>query len=213
MKLTKHAWMIWGIALVTVVVLAFVIPFARAAVYWLALAATLGMFGSCAAAFARAFRTEETLESKLLGWPIFKVGYTALAVQVPVGFALMGLAALCPVWVAIVIELVIFALTGVSLTVHDAARAVVTHSEAHVADNTQAWKAIRAKANALAASTGNAGLKKLAEEMRYADPAPTGMDGELNRMMDTLSSYATAENIDKAIKMLEKRKLLSKEEK
>ena len=82
-----------------------------------------------------------------------------------------------------------------------------------MADNTQAWKAIRAKANALAASTGNAGLKKLAEEMRYADPAPTGMDGELNRMMDTLSSYATAENIDKAIKMLEKRKLLSKEEK
>ena len=36
MKLTKHAWIIWGIALVTVVVLAFVIPFARAAVYWLA---------------------------------------------------------------------------------------------------------------------------------------------------------------------------------
>ena len=126
------------------------------------------------------------------------------------GFALMGLAALCPVWVAIVIELVIFALTGVSLTVRDAARAVVTHSEAHVADSTQAWKA---KANALAASTGNAGLKKLAEEMRYADPTPTGMDGELNQMMDTLSSYATAENIDKAIKMLEKRKLLSKEEK
>ena len=49
--------------------------------------------------------------------------------------------------------------------------------------------------------------------MRYADPTPTGMDGELNQMMDTLSSYATAENIDKAIKMLEKRKLLSKEEK
>lgn len=213
MKLTKHAWIIWGIALVTVVVLAFVIPFARAAVYWLALAATLGMFGICAAAFARAFRTGETLESKLLGWPIFKVGYTALAVQVPVGFALMGLAALCPVWIAMTIELVIFALTGVSLTARDAARAVVTQSEAYVADNTQAWKAIRAKANALAASTGNAELKKLAEEMRYADPTPTGMDGELNQMMDTLSSYATAENIDKAIKMLEKRKLLSKEEK
>lgn len=213
MKLTKHAWMIWGIALVTVAVLAFVIPFTRAAVYWLGLAATVGMFVVCAAAFARAFHAEENLESKLLGWPIFKVGYTALAVQVLVGFVLMGLAALCPVWVAIVIELIVFALTGVSLTVRDAARAVVTQSEAHVTDNTQAWKVLRAKANALAASTGNAGLKKLAEEMRYADPTPTSMDGELNQMMDTLSSYATAENIDKAMKLLEKRKLLGKEEK
>lgn len=213
MKLTKHAWMIWGIALVTVAVLAFVIPFTRAAVYWLGLAATIGMFVVCAAAFARAFHAEENLESKLLGWPIFKVGYTALAVQVLVGFVLMGLAALCPVWVAIVIELIVFALTGVSLTVRDAARAVVTQSEAHVTDNTHAWKVLRAKANALAASTGNAGLKKLAEEMRYADPTPTSMDGELNQMMDTLSSYATAENIDKAMKLLEKRKLLGKEEK
>lgn len=213
MKLTKHAWIIWGIVLVTVVVLAFVIPFTRVAVYWLGLAATVGMFMVCAAAFVQAFHTEETLESKLLGWPIFKVGYIALAMQMLVGFTLMGLAALCPVWVAIVIELVVFALTGVSLTVRDAARAVVTQSEAHVTDNTQAWKVLRAKANALAASTGNAELKKLAEEMRYADPTPTSMDGEFNQMMDTISSYATAENIDKVMKMLEKRKLLGKEEK
>ena len=71
MKLTKHAWIIWGIVLVTVVVLAFVIPFTRVAVYWLGLSATVGMFMVCAAAFVRAFHTEETLESKLLGWPIF----------------------------------------------------------------------------------------------------------------------------------------------
>lgn len=118
MKLTKHVWMIWGIALVTVVVLAFVIPFARAAVYWLALAATLGMFGICAAAFARAFRTEETLESKLLGWPIFKVGYTALAVPGACGICADGTGSAMPGfgW-QLSFELVIFALTGVSLTV------------------------------------------------------------------------------------------------
>ena len=80
-------------------------------------------------------------------------------------------------------------------------------------DNTQAWKVLRAKANALAASTGNAELKKLAEEMRYADPTPTSMDGDINQMMDTLSDYATVENVNKVMKMLEKRKLLGKEEK
>lgn len=213
MKLTKHAWIIWDIVLVTVVVLAFVIPFTRAAVYWLGLAATVGMFMVCAATFVRAFHTEETLESKLLGWPIFKVGYIALAMQMLVGFTLMGLAALCPVWVAVIVELAVFALTGISLTVRDAARTVVTQSEAHVTDNTQAWKVLRAKASALAVSTGNEELKKLADEMRYADPTPTSMDGDINQMMDTLSDYATVENINKVMKMLEKRKLLGKEEK
>lgn len=213
MKMTKHAWIIWGISLAVVLVLMVAIPFVRTAAWWIGATCTVAMFGLCTLTFHLAFRKGENTESKLLGWPIFKVGYTALAVQVLVGFVLMGLAALCPVWVAIVIELIVFALTGVSLTVRDAARAVVTQSEAHVTDNTHAWKVLRAKANALAASTGNAGLKKLAEEMRYADPTPTSMDGELNQMMDTLSSYATAENIDKAMKLLEKRKLLGKEEK
>ena len=77
--------------------------------------------------------------------------------------------------------------------------------------NCFAWQL--AKANALAASTGNAELKKLAEEMRYADPTPTSMDGDINQMMDTLSDYATVENVNRAMKMLEKRKLLGKEEK
>lgn len=213
MKLTKHAWLIWGIALVAVLVLAFVIPFAKTAAYWLGLAATLVMFGVCAAAFVRAFRKDDKLESKLLGWPIFKVGYTALAAQILVGFALMGLAALCPVWVAILVEVAVFALTGISLTVKDAAREVVTQSEATVTDNTKAWKALRAKAGVLAASTGSAELKKMAEEMRYADPTPTGMDDEIGQILETLSSYATAENIARAMKLLERRKRLSLSEK
>ena len=49
--------------------------------------------------------------------------------------------------------------------------------------------------------------------MRYADPTPTSMDGDINQMMDTLSDYATVENVNKVMKMLEKRKLLGKEEK
>ena len=187
MKLTKHAWILWSIALAVVLVLALVISFAKTAVYWIGLLCTVAMFGVCALAFVRAFRKDSTLESKLLGWPIFKVGYVA--------------------------EVAVFAVTVFCMTVKDAAREAVTTAEVKVADNTAAWKAIRARANAIAAETGHPDIKKLAEEIRYADPMPTSMDGEIAQMLETLSSYADAANIKKALGMMEQRQSFSKEEK
>ena len=210
MKLTKHAWILWVVALVVVLVLALVIPFVKTAVYWIGLLCTVAMFGVCALAFVRAFRKDSTLESKLLGWPIFKVGYVAVIVQLVVGFALMGLAALCPVWAAAIVEVAVFAVTVFCMTVKDAAREAVTTAEVKVADNTAAWKAIRARANAIAAETGHPDIKKLAEEIRYADPMPTSMDGEIAQMLETLSSYADAVNIKKAQTLVKQRSALSK---
>ena len=210
MKLTKHAWVLWSVALAVVLVLALVIPFARTAVYWVALGCTAAMFGMCALAFVRAFRKDNKLESKLLGWPIFKVGYTALIVQIIVGFALMGLAALCPVWAAALAEVAVFASTAVCLTVKDAAREAVTAAEVKLTDNTAAWKAIRARAGQVAAETGHPDIRKLAEDIRYADPTPTAMDGEIAQMLETLSSYADAANIAKAKALMEQRKTLAK---
>ena len=210
MKLTKHAWILWSVALAVVLVLALVIPFAKTAVYWIGLLCTVAMFGVCALAFVRAFRKDSTLESKLLGWPIFKVGYVAVIVQLVVGFALMGLAALCPVWTAAIAEVAVFAVTAFCLTVKDAVREAVTTAEVKVTDNTAAWKAIRARANAIAAETGHPDIKKLAEEIRYADPTPTSMDDEIALMLETLSSYADAANIKKSFAMIEQRRLLGK---
>lgn len=121
MKLSKHAWTIWGILLVAALVLMVLIPFSRTASWRIAAICTVLMFLLAAWTFYAAFR-KDGLESKILGWPIFKVGAVALAVQVVLGFALMGLAALCPAWVTVLAEVLIFAVTGICLTVKDAAR-------------------------------------------------------------------------------------------
>ena len=140
------------------------------------------------------------------------MGAVALAVQVVLGFALMGLAALCPAWVTVLAEVLIFAVTGICLTVKDAARVVVSQSEAHMADSTAAWKVIRQKANALSAS-GDADMKRLAEEIRFADPMPTSLDGEIAAQVDALAAGANGKNVQNLLKQLEQRKLLSKHEK
>ena len=213
MKLTKHAWIIWGIALAVFAALSFLIPFARTAAWWIAAGCTVLMFILCACTYFRAFRRGETLESKVLGWPVFKVGYTALIAQVIVGAILMGIAAFCPAWAAAIAEVIVFAVTLVCLVVKDAARETVARGEAAVQDRTAAWKKIRARADAIAAETKHPDIRRLAEEIRMADPTPTSMDGRIAEMLETLSSYADAENIGKALKLMEQRKSVSKQEK
>jgi hypothetical protein len=213
MKLNKHAWALWAIALAVTLALMIAISFARTASWWVSAVCTVVMFALCAYTFYLAFHKDNTLESKLLGWPIFKVGYTALIVQLIVGTMIMSLAAFCPVWVAIIAEVIVFGMTAGALTVRDAARAVVTQSEQAAEDKTVPWKAIRERVIDIANATGHPELKKLAEEIRYADPMPTSMDSEIVDMLATLSSYADAENIKKAYQLVEKRKLLAKEEK
>ena len=213
MKLTGHAWILWGIALAVDLILSFAIPFSRVAVFWIALFCTMVMFALCAFAFFRAFRKDSTMQSKLLGWPIFKVGIVMLSVQFIIGFVLMGAASLCPAWLAVLTEVILFAITAFSMTVKDAAREIVTVAETIVTDRTHEWKAIRAHAAAIASGSDNPALKKLAEMIRFADPTPTSMDGEIALILESLSSDANAANIDRAFALLEKRKVMAKEEK
>ena len=213
MKLNKHAWVVWGITLAGVIAMMALIPFVRSAAWWIAAGCTVLMFGLCAFTFSRAFRKEDTLESKVLGWPIFQVGYTALFAQIIVGAIIMGIAAFCPAWAAAIAEIIVFAVSEICLTAKNAAREVIAHSESSVTDNTAAWKAIRSRAVAIAAATNHPELRKLAEEIRYADPTPTSMDGQIAEMLETLSSYASAENISKALRLMEQRKTMAKGEK
>ena len=213
MRLNKHAWAVWGITLLVVIVLMALIPFVRTASWWIAAGCTILMFGLCAYAFVLAFRKDNTLESKVLGWPMFKVGYTALIAQIIVGAILMGIASFCPVWVAVIVELILFAGTGLCLIAKDAAREVVRNSEASIADRTSAWKAIRNRANSIAISSGNPELKRLAEAIRFADPTPTSLDVQVSELLETISSHPDEANISRAFQLMDQRKTLAKEEK
>ena len=119
---------------------------------------------------------------------------------------------LCVRQTTVLAEVLIFAVTGICLTMKDAAHVVVSQSEAHMADSTAAWKVIRQKANALSAS-GDADMKRLAEEIRFADPMPTSLDGEIAAQVDALAAGANGKNVQNLLKQLEQRKLLSKHEK
>ena len=119
---------------------------------------------------------------------------------------------LCVRQTTLLAEVLIFAVTGICLTMKDAAHVVVSQSEARMADSTAGWKVIGQEANTLAAS-GDADMKRLAEEIRFADPMPTSIDGEIAAQVDALAAGANGKNVQNLLKQLEQRKLLSKHEK
>ena len=209
-KLTIHFLILWVLALAVTALFAIVLPFEHTDVYWVACGCILAMFILVAITAWRAFRRGTDVFSKALGWPIFKAGWAALIVQIAVGFILMAVAGILPVIWAVVIEAVVFACALAVLVMRDAAREAVTDSEQRALDSTAAWKALRLRISAVAAETGNEQVKKLAEEIRYSDPTPTELDGRLAEMVETLSSYATRENIEKAAQLLRQRNELAK---
>ena len=178
--------------------LAMLIPFAHNIVFGIAVCTALILFVLAAVGCKAAIAKGEGWQSRLLGWPIFKVAAMMLIAQIALSFVLMAVSRVVPIWAAAVI--------GKSV-----ARDVVHQTERVVSDKTQAWKAIRAKANMLAA--GNPKLAKLAEEIRFADPTPTNMDEEIVQMLEALSNDADTEKIKKAEKMLMQRKGIAKESK
>ena len=171
------------------------------------------MFGLCAFGFYRAFRKGESLESKLLGWPIFKVSYTAVFIQLVVGAILMAIASICPARWAIIAELIVVAAAGFCFVAEDAVREVVTHTEAVIEDKTAAWKMIRSKVTAMAAQTNHADICKLAETIRLADPTPTSMDGKIAAVIELLDGTTDDATIQKAFQLMEQRRVLAKLEK
>ena len=116
---------------------------------------------------------------------------------------------LCVRQTTVLAEVLIFAVTGICLTMKDAAHAVVSQSEARMADSTAGWKVIGQEANTLAAS-GDADMKRLAEEIRFAAPMPTSIDGEIAAQVDALATVANPESVKKILTLLERRKAFAK---
>ena len=97
MKLSKGKFqtiLILAIVLAAYLLLAFVIPFAKTAVFWLALVFTLAAFGVQLYVLKLSFTKGKDARSKFYGFPIARIGVVYLIVQIVLSFLFMPLASL-----------------------------------------------------------------------------------------------------------------------
>ena len=158
-------------------VLAFVIPFRRGAVFWVAYLFTVAAIVLQVVIFEIAFGKADSLRRTFLGIPIAKLGIIYLAVQLPISAGLMIRATFVPfmpVWIAIVLCVIVQAVIAVIIIFSDAVRIEIDRIETAQVISTGFIAELRADLNSLLPRITDNDLKqrveKLSEAVRYSDP-------------------------------------------
>lgn len=224
-SIVKHAWIVWGVSLAVFVVLAFIFPFAHTSVFWLAFGCSIVIFCATAFSFYRAFHKDETMQSKLLGWPIFRTGFVVLAIQVIVAFLLMIIAGFLQIKWAILAETLVFAFATIALVVREAARETIISSETRLHDNTEVMKSLRLTANGIAATISDpasrTAMEKFSDELKYSDPVSSSTTAQyedtlinlLHQIQDMGKIGDSIALIQQASDVLKKRNIAAKNSK
>lgn len=181
----------------TLIVLA--VPFAKGGMFWLTYLFTAAAFGVQAYVFKLSFEKEAGAKSKFYGFPIACVGVLYLAVQLVLGLVFMALAAVAPVWLALVLYLALLVAAAVGVIATDSIRDEVERQDTQLKKDVATMRALQSKATALPARCEDAeaksALEKLAEEFRYSDPvsapALTDLETDMAATMEELSAAVT----------------------
>lgn len=184
-------------AVYTLIVLA--VPFAKGGMFWLTYLFTAAAFGVQAYVFKLSFEKEAGAKSKFYGFPIARVGVLYLAVQIVLGLVFMALAAVAPVWLALVLYLALLVAAAVGVIATDSIRDEVERQDIQLKKDVATMRALQSKAAALPVrcedATAKAALEKLAEEFRYSDPvsapALTDLETDMAAIMEELSAAVT----------------------
>lgn len=191
-----------GVLLVLYILVAFLVPFAHTADFWMSFVFTLIAFGVVAASVYIAFIRKPDAKSRFYGFPIAKIGAIYGVAQLVLGFVFMALGAWIPVWVTVLVFAILLGAAVIGLI---SAEAVV--SEIHVQDdklkkNVVFMRELQSKVNQMASQSDLPEVKRFAEEVRYSDPVSgdtlTEIERELSATVDELQSAIVdgdAENI------------------
>lgn len=161
--------------------LAFVLPFARTAPFYLAYVFTTVAILLQAPVLWVSFKKGDP-KSWLYGFPIARIGGVYLAAQLVAGFLLMAFGKAVPVWLAVVIEAVLLAAAALGLLTTGAMREEIVRQDEALRADVSAMRALQAKAFSLAGQAQDArlqsALKKLSDALRYCDPVSSAATRE-----------------------------------
>ena len=200
---------IYGIVLVLFNVLFWCIPFPKNGtsiiLYIFSLVSIIGGCGITMYAFSKG--TE--LRSKVYGFPVFRMGYIYMIVQLLFSVAVCVVNAFIavPAWIAVVVSVLILGLSAIGIIATDATRNIITEQENKWAAQTAKNAELRLNIDSIAERCPDGELKKklssLAEEFRFSDPvssdALTEIEKKLGEEVAALKALVTA-NPEEAIK-------------
>ena len=173
------------------------------------------------------FKNSETLKSKLYGWPIIKLGYVYLIVQLSITLVsyIVGAFVEIPLWILLIINIIIICLTLIGLVINESYKDAIENIEINAPITTKFINDLKIDSEMLAKKDVPLELKeqlnKLADEIRYSDPVSTKqlteIEDEINRKFIQLKEiiiidkqFDAKEQIDNLILLIKERNKIAK---
>lgn len=179
-------------------VIAFVIPTAKTATFWIAYVFTAVAFLSPIAIWKFAFNGTNTLKSKFLGIPLISVGSTYLLIQL-IAFAVFMACPLIPGWVAVVVGTLILGISAICLIGTEVGRDEIGRIEKKVDRKAFYIKSLQIDVEILADAETDADTKvaltELVDKIRFSDPMSNESLADLEpEIVEKVNELKTAEN-------------------
>ena len=191
------AYAVLTIAFVLFNVIAFAVPTAKTATFWVAYVFAAVAFASQIVIWKFAFKGTDTLKSKFLGIPLITVGITYLIVQI-IAFAIFMAFSIAPTWIAIVVCALILGISAICLIGTETGREEINRVEEKLQVDIEMLASDETDADTKAA------LTKLAEKIRFSDPMSNEVLADLEaEIAAKVKELKTAENKAEIIKVLD----------
>ena len=206
MKKDTVRWIIGlAVLLVLYILVAFLIPFVHTATFWVSFVFTLIAFGVVAASIYIAFVKNPDAKSRFYGFPIAKIGALYGVVQLAAGLIFMALAAYVPAWIAVLVYAVALGAAVIGLVSADAVVEEIHKQDHTLKKETTMMRTLQSKVNQMAAQSADAGIKALAEELRYSDPvsndAIAEAEADLAAVVDELQAAYVEDDSEAVAKL------------
>lgn len=169
-KDTIRAIVVAAITFIIYNLIAFVIPFAHTAAFWISYGFTLAAFAVVYASIYIAFIKNPDAKSRFYGFPIARIGVLYGIAQLIVSLVVMAVAKWTPWWIPVLVYAIGMGAAVIGLVSAEAVVEVIQTQDVKLKKDVSLMRSLQSKVSQMASQTDNAGIKALAEEFRYSDP-------------------------------------------
>lgn len=170
-----------GVLLVLYILLAFLTPFAKTAVFWISFVFTLVAFAVTGWALYTAFLKKPDARSRFYGFPIARIGVIYGGGQLVLGLLLMAIGKWVPVWVAVLLYAIALGAAVIGLVSADAVIEEIHVQDRKLKKNVTFMRTLQSQVNQMASQCSLPEVKRFSEDVRYSDPVSSDALAEIER--------------------------------
>lgn len=181
-----------GVLLLLYILLAFLIPFPKTAVFWLSFGFTLVAFAVNGWALYTAFLKNPGATSRFYGFPIARIGVIYGGGQLVCGLVFMALGKWIPTWLAVLVYAAMLGAAAIGLMGAETVVDTIHGQDQTLKQDVRFMRELQSKVIQMASQCSLPEVKQFCENIRYSDPvsseALAEIDLDLSAAVDNLQS-------------------------